>query len=106
MQRVRRILKRIRQRPFRAVEAVAVIAGAVGVTLAPDTVEAVGTLVALVVGGGEVAQLGTESREHGDHRVAGAWHAGAAEGRKGTTPDRPADLPDATDDPRSGKAQP
>lgn len=54
-----RIKRRIARRPFRVVEALVVLAAALGIAIEPDTAAALGTLTALVIGGGETAQRST-----------------------------------------------
>lgn len=54
-----RIAHALRRRPVRIVEALIVLAGALGLALDPDAAQSILVLVGLVVGGGEVAQTKT-----------------------------------------------
>lgn len=73
--RLNRLVRAVRRRPVRCVEAVLVVAAALGVTLAPELRESVTTLagvlapVVLGVAGGEAAQ--TRTRPTADDDVPG-----------------------------------
>lgn len=103
----RKLKEAIRKRPFRVVEALIVLGAALGLVIEPEAQDAILTLAAVLIPalvGGEVAQKKTNSEPFADEREHRSWWEGWEEGKRGTTPTPPQKLPDATKDPKSGKA--